>query len=366
MVRGFERDSSGAPPAAPVALGLAPTAPLLRASGTDRAARPAYRLVVEQRLGAVPVAEYGLRFELGPCPGSPGVSEDVVVLGDNAHDDEATLLLDLCRPPACQASNDEVRRGAGEVGVGDARAAPPGLTEIAVFSRGDAMQLAEDPVGFTDFLGDEVRIDLTPDPPAVPVSVRVLIADQLTVAPAEVARAREILDEMGCGLDIDDTVTDLSPVLEGDPVVQSSCNNAAVLRQKAGFDPGKLNVYYVELPTGFRGDWCGSADGGATILIGRTADLETLAHELGHAFSLGHVDNEDYNLDGVDDFDGSNVMWPGGTGRKWLSEGQCFYSNVSEFSAVNFLGVRSGTTRICDEAVPTPKCPWIGLDVLPD
>jgi hypothetical protein len=360
-VRGFPRELPGPPATASVEMELGPAV-----RGTDGGSEPPptlFRLVVEQRLGQVAVAEYGIAFDLGPCPGPPGLPQDAVVLADDAGGDGAALLLDLCRAPGCQLGNDEIGRGAGEVGVGDARQDSAGLGEVVVFSRGDAVRIVEGSAGFTDALGDRVRVSLTPDLLPVPVKVWVLVNGGAVRATDDLSRARFILDGMGCGLELDAATRDRS-VLSGDPVARSDCDNAAELHTKVGFAREQLNVYYVDLGT--RGLWCGGNSGGGTILIGTTADGETLAHELGHAFTLAHVQNRDYDGDGQDDFDASNVMWGGGIGRSRLSEGQCFRCNVHPDSAVQLLGVRGAPTHRCDADTITGKCPWIGLDVLPD
>lgn len=59
------------------------------------------------------------------------------------------------------------------------------------------------------------------------------------------------------------------------------------IRESIGHVAGHINVYYVRDP-GAKGLWCAPD----SILIGATAYPETLAHEMGHALSLEHVEAE--------------------------------------------------------------------------
>ena len=82
----------------------------------------------------------------------------------------------------------------------------------------------------------------------------------------------------------------------------------------------ELNVFY--LPLSIRGKHCTTDKN--VIIIGKGADPQTLAHEIGHAFDLKHV--------AIPPFIASNIMNGGATGRDHFTEGQCFHMSVDQRS----------------------------------
>jgi len=104
----------------------------------------------------------------------------------------------------------------------------------------------------------------------------------------------------------------------------------------------------------------------SVIFIGPAANLATLAHEFGHAFSLWGGEEEGGHSDPADGFDNNNLMAGGGPPtRSHVSLGQAFRFNVDERSWLNHNGVRDGTTRLClakQPAGPDRRCPPVGLD----
>ncbi|MCZ6733136.1 MAG: hypothetical protein O7B27_11425, partial [Gammaproteobacteria bacterium] len=136
------------------------------------------------------------------------------------------------------------------------------------------------------------------------------------------------------------------------------------------YEPGKLNVYYVDrvLQTSANavGAWCGTFGMGGIILIENTAPISTLAHELGHASSLQHVDAVDFDADGNPDFEKwTNVMSAGSDPAitPTFTEGQAFRVNVNEISFLNAIGIRSGMTRNCAVGEHNRTCPAVTLDL---
>src|SRR5207244_3660746 len=101
------------------------------------------------------------------------------------------------------------------------------------------------------------------------------------------------------------------------------------------------------------GRWC-SADPNI-VLMGEFYD-QTLAHELGHALSLNHVDGILPN---------SNLMFSVPVARDSLTTGQGFRINMNPNSAINLNHNRSGTNRSCPDAVSDDMCPPLTLDAVP-
>jgi hypothetical protein len=107
-------------------------------------------------------------------------------------------------------------------------------------------------------------------------------------------------------------------------------------------------------------------DNRSVIFIGPAANLATLAHEFGHAFSLFGDKEEGGHSDPADGFDDRNVMAGGGSAaRSRLSLGQAFRFNVDKRSWLNENEVREGPTRLCPAKQPSGPdrlCPPVSLD----
>lgn len=138
--------------------------------------------------------------------------------------------------------------------------------------------------------------------------------------------------------------------------------NVAALQSDIGVRPGRINVYLVGLVDGStsRGNAC--SIGGGFVAVAAGASAELLAHELGHAFALEHID------DLVADFDEHNVMHSASSSRQSLTEGQTFRAHLRPASAVNAVyAARPGQpTRNCDRDTLTLQCPAIAKRIWAD
>ena len=289
-------------------------------------------------------------------------------LTNNAGADSAVVVVDGRLAGACV--NDSVYRivdGAVSLGTYDA---PAGCnTEIVVFSDGDAVAVADPTSVFSSSYGT-VSIDLTPDLISVPLAVWRAdgVVGAAPPATTEVALAATLFDENHGGVTFTASYqtagsTDSTTIntVAIDVWNSLSCSVTAITGNPAIYTAGQLNVYYTNQP--FTGWHCGTSN---IIMIGTLAQPESLTHELGHAFSLGHTNSVDYDADGVLDFDASNIMVGGGFGRDHYSEGQAWRMSLNATSDLNGLGYRTGATRACLDSAIDATCPWLALDGLPN
>jgi hypothetical protein len=124
-----------------------------------------------------------------------------------------------------------------------------------------------------------------------------------------------------------------------------------------GHQSGMLNVYYVAQAdkeglsgsySPYYGTFCNDV-----IAVGIKAGDDLLVHELGHAFSLGHVGDPFY----ASAFDQLNVMHESSTWRAYLTEGQTYrqVTNSPE-SALNNPAIYSFTPPITPPGSPLRNC----------
>ena len=218
---------------------------------------------------------------------------------------------------------------------------------------GAAIVFADNRPPFTvvdvDWKDGPTTIDVTlPDPIGVPIKFWIVNSDNSNgLTPTNIGRAAVILanqiysqERQGIVLTLN-SVEDKTTVL---PDLQFTCsladpNDPNNIQTVIGHQPGMINVYYVaavDRNEGIQGMlstngvWCGGTRAFDVIAIGIEASDDLLVHELGHAFSLGHVGSSSW----TSYFDGTSVMheappcnqatgkWE--CGRKYLTEGQTY------------------------------------------
>jgi hypothetical protein len=311
---------------------------------------------IEQLLGNIVVSEYKLAIILKFCPRPTRCDE--IELQNNTGNDSAVLFIDGRRTGGCV--NDEIRRDTTTVCVGNLLSRQVCRSEVAVFSDDNAMALVENVNVWSDSIGDRLTIPLQPILNA-PVTVWLLDPNAAARAAADLANANLLYNVNHAGVQYAATVNDRSTNNTAINLVGTStanmCQTAwiAGLTGSAFFTPGQVNIYYVN--GAFTGLNCIAVRN--IIVVGTTANNQTLAHELGHACSLSHTN-------GNSAFGSNNVMIGGGAARDHFSEGQDFRINMNPGSVLNANGVRTGPTRTCSDATTNNSCPALGLDATPN
>jgi hypothetical protein len=157
-------------------------------------------------------------------------------------------------------------------------------------------------------------------------------------------------------------------------LAQASCANAATLKQ-VGFTAGQLNVYYLPHADGYRGETCQLSPNcpvqppnqnpvANMILVNTDShDDETLAHEIGHTFSLCHIRDPTWPKPPVISY--TNLMRSAFGSRDRITTGQLFRANLNAGSSLNVNGHRAGPTRACADSSSSARCPPLKLDVWP-
>jgi hypothetical protein len=329
----------------------------------------------------VTVNELHGQWHVTACPDPPPC--DRVAEAGKSGADRTVAMLDARRGAGSDGcGNDEVLRLGPGGPVGSVLADAGCRSEIALFSSGNAMLFEEAVAGWKDPCGDTHAAALTPLLVA-PATFYLAIPDPLAqlqwgrtdvqVALLDLDQANDVYDLNKTGISVSMTKRaltlaegiELLGLLPGalldaltGPLNPFSfvCNVTQSLENEGYYVPGRLNVYYLPVPG--RGMTC--PDNRNIVFIALDRKPETLAHELGHSFSLlgewGHTND-------VPGFDSTNVMWGGSQDvRTHFSLGQAFRLNVSGDSTLNTNQVRQGVERSCPMTLDSDACPLLRLD----
>jgi len=232
-------------------------------------------------------------------------------------------------------------------------------SEIIAFAEGNAMNVQTNVGAWTDSSGDVLPMTMTPEL-AVPLNLFIMSGDFDTHDEAtrearaknDVARATQIFSgaECGMGFSVGLTKDERSANFSADLLTAECTGNVArfnAIDPALTSKPG-VKVFYVDGPSGLQGQMC--VDGQtAVIIITVSSTNETLAHELGHAFWLGHANGSPGML-------ADNLMMSPASNPGALTLGQCYRANINQESVVNKSGFRSGLTRSCPDAAGGSEC----------
>ncbi|SHG49100.1 hypothetical protein SAMN04488109_0501 [Chryseolinea serpens] len=287
-------------------------------------------------------------------------TNDKIDIDANVSNDNAIVLVDA-RDASSTCLDDAVFRGSDIVGVGNLLTNAPCQSEVSIFSDDNAMEFHENVTTWTNAAGDVHHAPLQPIIVA-PVSVWIAQPGGLTRAQNDINRANQLYNVMNSGVIFNPTFTDVSANTQATALITTGfgCSGTEItnLTGSTFFTANRLNVYYANgiLAGSNRGFNCNANQN--ISFIGTSADNESTAHEIGHAFSLGHSNS-------VSGIPTTNLMITGGTGRNSITIGQAFRINLNPGSRLNANGTRTGGTRTCADGTTSITCPALSFDVTP-
>jgi len=234
--------------------------------------------------------------------------------------------------------------------------------EVLAFANGNAMALRIDPP-WTDSWGDTIPITMEPQPTVI-INAFIMTADwrtesisvRIDKAKDDITRAVQIYGDSQCGITFAaGLIKDVHTNNFSSNLAFGGCSGSvAALNGVDGATSQRgIKVFYNDGPSGLAGETC--ADGNtAVIVMTQSATNETLAHELGHAFSLG-------DSNGAAGIDSTNLMLSPAPDPAALTLGQCFRTNINTTSVLNLDAYRSGTMRTCPDYADSPTCLKLGF-----
>ncbi|HEX8151702.1 MAG TPA: hypothetical protein VF698_01195 [Thermoanaerobaculia bacterium] len=315
---------------------------------------------IDQLSGQFIVNRFRTQFRLVPCGRRPPATlTDNIRLNGNTSSDNAVILADFRRAAGCL--DDLVERATTQRSVGSVLANGACNSDVSVFSDDNAMSFEQNVTTWTAGIGDVHTVNLG-GMVTVPVTVWLATPGVLARAQGDIANANLLYNTNNVGVRFNATFNDVSGNNNAvNAIGTGDCSNTATLATSGFFTAGRLNVYYVN--GAFTGANC--IPNRNMSFIGTTANIASLPHEIGHAFSLA-PSGAGGHTNGLAGFGNNNIMFGGGPAtRDNFSVGQAFRINVANTSQLNINGTRTGPTRACVPLTTSAICPALALDVTP-
>jgi hypothetical protein len=394
-----------------------------RRETTPLGAQEVVELLLEQLHGSYVINRYRILYNFSFCPLKSDITGDKISLTNSKKVDSSIIFIDG-RAESVGCLNDEpthMYQGQDRRDIANMMSQSYEVcrysSEVAVFSKDQAMKLETPVMVWTDNPGDQLDITLSQDLLIVPVTLWVMV-ESPSLAPlrgrpplifrgrvqsiARDPRGKQALEDLGrayqvfngskCGITFDTTDPSglkheylIEVPVDREELLGASCDespSADDLKTKIGYEGNRLNVYYLDQVGNLsppKGVWCTGGYEDMILISAKISDHESLAHEFGHALGLERHANRyeegrgnlsaDFDGDGKPDFAQDNLMWAAGTQeRKKLSKGQCFRCNVHTASYLHWRQPPLATLpgRKCFEKTnylePDPSCPHMKLD----
>lgn len=236
-------------------------------------------------------------------------------------------------------------------------------SEIIAFAEGNAMNVQTEVGAWTD-ASDVLPVTMAPEL-VVPINLFIMSGDFDThdeakreaQAKLDVARATQIYSSGECGMNFTVNLAkdETSGTFRADLLTAECTGNVGrfnAIDPPQTSKPG-IKVFYVDGPGGLQGQTCPDGQT-AVIIITVSSTNETLAHEIGHAFSLDHANDIKGML-------ADNLMMSPASNPGALTLGQCYRTNINQKSVVNKSGFRSGLTRPCPDGAGGSECLALSL-----
>ena len=299
-------------------------------------------------------------------------ADDVIRFVRVIAGERANVLLDGSRATTCV--NDEPHKivftlpGPQDITVGNMFSGTC-RSEIAVFARDHAMLLLAPRSTWTTRSGDVMAVGAKPRL-QVPLVIRILKApfgDMKLRAAEEIAQASFLYNLNAGGVMFSPiTYIDMTTRAGAPAALNNDCFDMSSFIA-LGFTSGKLNVYYINQlgTTAARGHYCVDDNTNVILIPANFAELDSLAHEIGHAFSLEHTNVIDPMTGLSTGLAADNLMLTSVSSRSTITNGQVFRVNTNASSMLNQNHNRSGSTRVCADSDISDSCPALALDLTP-